>query len=288
MSQTSTTSNSADQLQRFSFDQTDIRGEITHLNASYRDVLKRHNYPAEIAIELGQLMTATALLSSNLKFAGRLTLQLRLPGNVSLIQAESSDKGELRAIARYDENVDAEQLSFDDGQLVITIEPENGQKYQGITAIEGGNIAKAMENYFEQSEQLASRFWLECDGENAAGFMLQKMPAVENSDADAWDRLTHLASTIKQEELLQLNNDVLLHRLYHEEEIRVYEPKALKFFCTCSKPRLATALIQLGYDELDNILKEAGKIEVDCEFCQQHYAFDRQQVEALFPQRNPH
>ena len=281
--------NSADQLQRFSFDQTDIRGEITHLNASYRDVLKRHRYPTVIAVELGQLMAATALLSSNLKFAGRLTLQVRLPGNVSLLQAESSDKGELRAIARYDESVDAEQLSFEDGQLVITIEPEKGQKYQGITGIEGGNIAKAMEDYFEQSEQLASRFWLECDGQNAAGFMLQKMPAAEEtSDADAWDRLTHLASTIKQQELLELNTDVLLHRLYHEEQIRVYKPKELKFFCTCSKPRLATALTQLGYDELDAILQEAGKIEVSCEFCQQHYAFDRQQVEELFPQRHPH
>ncbi|MCH2041843.1 MAG: Hsp33 family molecular chaperone HslO [Saccharospirillaceae bacterium] len=280
--------NSADQLQRFSFDQTDIRGEITHLKASYRDVLKRHSYPTVIAVELGQLMAATALLSSNLKFAGRLTLQVRLPGNVSLLQAESSDKGELRAIARYDESVDAEQLSFEDGQLVITIEPEKGQKYQGITGIEGGNIAKAMEDYFEQSEQLASRFWLECDGQNAAGFMLQKMPAAETSDADAWDRLTHLASTIKQQELLELNTDVLLHRLYHEEQIRVYEPKELTFFCTCSKPRLATALTQLGYDELDAILQEAGKIEVSCEFCQQHYAFDRQQVEELFPQRHPH
>ena len=284
----SSSKNSADTLQRFSFDNTDIRGEVAHLNASFRDVMKRHQYPAMIAIELGELMAATALLSANLKFAGRLTLQVRLPGNVSLLQAETSEKGELRAIARYDDSVAVEELSFDNGQMVITIEPEEGQRYQGITAIEGGNIAKAMEEYFEQSEQLASRFWLECDGENAAGFMLQKMPAMESSDVDAWDRLTHLASTLKQEELLQLNNDVLLHRLYHEEEIRVYEPSELKFFCTCSKPRLATALMQLGYDELDTMLQESSKIEVNCEFCQQRYSFDRAQVEELFPQRNPH
>lgn len=286
MSQAAT--NSADQLQRFSFDNTDIRGEVAHLNASFRDVMKRHQYPKVIAVELGELMAATALLSANLKFAGRLTLQVRLPGNVSLLQAETSDKGELRAIARYEDGLADDELSFDNGQLVITIEPEQGQRYQGITAIEGGNIAKAMEDYFEQSEQLASRFWLECDGQNAAGFMLQKMPAMETSDADAWDRLTHLASTLKAEELLELNNDVLLHRLYHDEAVRLYEPSALKFFCTCSKPRLASALMQLGYDELDSILQEAGKIEVSCEFCQQHYSFDRQQVNELFPQRKPH
>lgn len=286
MSQAAT--NSADQLQRFSFDNTDIRGEVAHLNASFRDVMKRHQYPKVIAVELGELMAATALLSANLKFAGRLTLQVRLPGNVSLLQAETSDKGELRAIARYEDGLADDELSFDNGQLVITIEPEQGQRYQGITAIEGGNIAKAMEDYFEQSEQLASRFWLECDGQNAAGFMLQKMPAMETSDADAWDRLTHLASTLKAEELLELNNDVLLHRLYHDEAVRLYESSALKFFCTCSKPRLASALMQLGYDELDSILQEAGKIEVSCEFCQQHYSFDRQQVNELFPQRKPH
>ena len=286
MSQAAT--NSADQLQRFSFDNTDIRGEVAHLNASFRDVMKRHQYPKVIAVELGELMAATALLSANLKFAGRLTLQVRLPGNVSLLQAETSDKGELRAIARYEDGLADDELSFDNGQLVITIEPEQGQRYQGITAIEGGNIAKAMEDYFEQSEQLASRFWLECDGQNAAGFMLQKMPAMETSDADAWDRLTHLASTLKAEELLELNNDVLLHRLYHDEAVRLYEPSALKFFCTCSKSRLASALMQLGYDELDSILQEAGKIEISCEFCQQHYSFDREQVNELFPQRKPH
>jgi len=284
----SSEANSADQLQRFSFDNTDIRGEITHLNASYREVMKRHQYPKVIAVELGELMAATALLSASLKFAGRLTLQVRLPGNVSLLQAETSDKGELRAIARYDAGLAEEQLTFDNGQLVITIEPEQGQKYQGITAIEGGNIAAAMEEYFEQSEQLASRFWLECDGDNAAGFMLQKMPAMESSDADAWNRLTQLADTLKPEELLLLNNEVLLHRLYHDEAIRIYPPSELKFFCTCSKTRLATALTQLGYDELDDILKQSGKIDVSCEFCQQHYSFDRPQVDALFPQRNPH
>lgn len=280
--------NSADQLQRFSFDDTDIRGEITHLNASFRDVLNRHQYPQVIAVALGELMAGTALLSASLKFAGRLTLQVRLPGNVSLLQAESSDKGELRAIARYDENEEAQDLQFDDGQLVITIEPEKGQKYQGIVAIQGGNVAQALQEYFEQSEQLASRFWLECDGKDAAGFMLQKMPAAENSDADAWDRLSHLAGTIKQEELLMLNSDVLLHRLYHEENIRVYPATELKFFCTCSKSRLGNALIQLGKKELDEMLQEASKIEVNCEFCQQRYSFDQAQVDELFPQNNLH
>lgn len=277
-----------DQRQRFSFDNTDIRGEIALLENSYQAVLERHDYPALIANAIGELMAATALLSSNLKFAGRITLQVRLPGNVSLLQAESNEQGELRAIARYDNQANSRDLALDDGQLAITIEPENGQRYQGITAIQGGDIAQALTDYFEQSEQLGSRFWLFCNGQRAAGFMLQKLPSSDNNDPDAWDRLTHLASTIKADELLSLSHRDMLHRLYHEELVRTYPHSALSFHCTCSKDRTGNALHQLGYDELNDMLNETGSISITCEFCQQEYRFLRDDVEALFPERHPH
>ena len=282
----SDTPNSADSLQRFSFDNTNIRGELAHVNASYREVLKRHQYPTLIAKAVGELMSATALLSANLKFTGRLTLQIRLPGNISLLQAETSDKGQLRAIARYEEGTEESELSFADGQMIITIEPEVGQRYQGITLIKGGNVAGALEDYFEQSEQLSSRFWLACDGQNAAGFMLQQMPSEQGDDPDAWDRLSHLASTIKDEELINLNNEVLLHRLYHEEQVRTYPASELSFFCTCSKDRIGNALHQLGKDELMQIIEEQGKISINCDFCKQAYSFDKEQVNELFPEQN--
>ncbi|ASP37789.1 redox-regulated molecular chaperone Hsp33 [Bacterioplanes sanyensis] len=279
---------SADQLQRFSFDGTNIRGEIAHLNDSYREVLARHQYPAVIARAVGELMAATALMSGSLKFAGRLTLQVRLTGSVSLLQAETNEQGQLRAIARYDEQLGDDELDFANGQLVITIEPEQGQRYQGITAIEGNHIGQALSDYFEQSEQLGSRFWLMCDGHSAAGFMLQKMPAAKEEDPDAWDRLTHLASTIKEEELLQLASEQLLHRLYHEEDVRVYPASALSFLCTCSQERIANALHQLGYEELQGIIAEQGNIAINCEFCQQLYRFEQHDVEQLFPERQQH
>lgn len=278
----------SDQLQRFSFDGTDIRGEIAQLDSAFREVIKRHNYPPLIAREIGELMAATALLSANLKFKGRLTLQLRLSGNVTLLQAETNEQGQLRAIARYDENSRTDELSFEQGQMVITIEPEQGQKYQGITAISGGNIAQALQDYFEQSEQLGSRFWLFSDGTRAAGLMLQKLPAMTSDDPDAWDRIGHLASTVKEEEILQLNADDLLHRLFHEEQTRIYPASALSFFCTCSKDRIASALHQLGHAELNDMIAEQGKIEITCEFCAQHYAFDQRQVDELFPEQRPH
>lgn len=278
----------ADLLQRFSFDQTDIRGEIAYVGNSLCDLLERHSYPELIQVELGKLMAATALLSANLKFAGRLTLQIRLLGNVSLLQAETNELGELRAIARYDQDADTADLTFENGQLVITIEPEQGQRYQGITAIEGGDIAAAMQGYFEQSEQLESRFWLESDGQKAAGFMLQKMPSMETNDADAWNRLTHLASTMTTDELLQLENETLLNRLYHEEAIRVYPASTLKFHCTCSHERIGKALLQLGADELNHMMAEQPNIDINCEFCQQHYRFDKADIDALLGQHSVH
>lgn len=274
-----------DQLQRFSFDNTDIRGEIAHLETAYQEVIRRHNYPPLIAGVVGQLMAATALLSANLKFAGRLTLQMRMQGNITLLQAETNDKGQLRAIARYDESATAADLNFTDGSLVITMEPEQGQRYQGITAIAGGNIASALEDYFAQSEQLPSQFWLAADGQRfATGLMLQKLPtaAGQEADPDAWNRVNHLAGTVKEEELLQLPAATLLHRLFHEEQTRIYPASALSFFCTCSKPRIAAAIAQLGQDELNAMLQEQNKIDITCEFCQQHYSFDQAQVDALF------
>ena len=163
----SDTPNSADSLQRFSFDNTNIRGELAHVNASYREVLKRHQYPTRIAKAVGELMAATALLSANLKFTGRLTLQIRLPGNISLLQAETSDQGQLRAIARYEEGTEESELSFDDGQMIITVEPEVGQRYQGITLIKGGNVAGALEDTLNSQNS-----WVHASGWPAMARML--------------------------------------------------------------------------------------------------------------------
>lgn len=284
------THTSADQLQRFSFDETVIRGEIAHLNHSFQDVLNRHRYPSVVARPLGQLMAATALMSASLKFKGRLTLQVRLTGNISLLQAETDEQGQLRAIARYDTEQMEKELILDDGQLVITLEPDQGQRYQGIVAIQGGNIASALESYFEQSEQLPTRFWLASDEQSAAGLMVQRMPettAASHSPED-WQRIVHLASTVKDQELLTLDTETLLHRLYHEETLRLYPASALKFYCTCSKPRLANALRQLGLDELNGMLAETPSISINCDFCGQHYSFDRADVDALFAEQKLH
>ena len=277
-----------DSMQRFTFDKTDVRGELVGLHKSLSAVLSKHDYPEVLKIELGKLMAASALMSATLKYEGRLCLQVRLPGDVSLIQAETTNTGELRAIARYDESKTIEAVELIGGQLVITLEPAVGKPYQGIVPLESNHLNEAFEYYFKQSEQLGSRFWLECNGTIASGFMLQQLPAAEGSDEDAWDRLNHLASTLKDEELLQLDNETLLHRLYHDEEIRLYDEEELRFACTCSKERIGNAIAQMGLEELMNVIAEQGKVSVDCQFCLQHYSFNSTQIDNLFPEKKLH
>ena len=277
-----------DSMQRFTFDQTDVRGELVGLHKSLSAVLSKHDYPMALKIELGKLMAASAIMSATLKYEGRLCLQVRLPGDVSLIQAETTDTGDLRAIARYDESKEIETVELAGGQLVITLEPAVGKPYQGIVPLESNLLNEAFEYYFKQSEQLGSRFWLECDGTIASGFMLQQLPAAEGSDEDAWDRLSHLASTLKSDELLQLTNETILHRLYHDEEVRLYDAEELRFACTCSKERIGNAIQQVGREELMDVIAEQGKVSVDCQFCLQHYSFNKEQINDLFPEKKLH
>jgi molecular chaperone Hsp33 len=277
-----------DSMQRFTFDKTDVRGELVGLHKSLSAVLSKHDYPTALKIELGKLMAASAIMSATLKYEGRLCLQVRLPGDVSLIQAETTDTGDLRAIARYDESKEIETVELAGGQLVITLEPAVGKPYQGIVPLESNLLNEAFEYYFKQSEQLGSRFWLECDGTIASGFMLQQLPAAEGSDEDAWDRLSHLASTLKSDELLQLTNETILHRLYHDEEVRLYDSEELRFACTCSKERIGNAIQQVGREELMDVIAEQGKVSVDCQFCLQHYSFNKEQINDLFPEKKLH
>ncbi len=279
-----------DSMQRFTFDNTDVRGELVGLNKSLNSALSKHEYPEAIKIELGKLMAASALMSATLKYEGRLCLQVRLSGDVTLIQAETTNTGEIRAIARYDESKqqDIKEVELQGGQLVITLEPAVGKPYQGVVPLDSNHLNEAFEYYFKQSEQLGSRFWLVCNGITASGFMLQQLPASAESDEDAWDRLSHLASTLKEDELRDLDNQTILYRLFHEEQVRIYEETPLQFACTCSKERTGNAIAQLGFDELMDIIAEQGKISVDCQFCLQHYSFNKAQVAELFPEKKLH
>ncbi|MGQ7245820.1 Hsp33 family molecular chaperone HslO [Halomonas sp. V046] len=277
-----------DQIQRFILDNTNVRGEITRLEQAYAEVLKRHEYPAAINRQLGELLAAVALLTDTVKLDGTLSLEVRGSAGVSLLMAESNPGGELRAIARVAEGValPGSDATFrdliGDGQIVITLDPKEGRRYQGVVAIEHASLAECLEAYFTQSEQLPTRLWLAADGVHAGGLLLQRLPDESlNQDDDAWERAAHLASTLSADELTSLEAATLLTRLFHEESVRVFDPKALRFGCSCSRARIAGALSSLGADELRDILAEQGAVETQCHFCHTRFHFTPVEVEAL-------
>ncbi|WP_043527441.1 Hsp33 family molecular chaperone HslO [Litchfieldella xinjiangensis] len=277
-----------DQIQRFLFDETNVRGEVVGLEQAYRDVLDKHAYPAPVNALLGELLAAVALLTETVKLDGTLSVEVRGDGALSLLMAESNPGGELRAIARLSEQqvLPSETGDFrdllGDGRIVITLDPRGGNRYQGIVALEAASLAGCLEDYFSRSEQLPTRLWLSADGQRAAGLLLQQLPDDANSkDPDAWERTVHLASTLRDEELLGLDQRELLYRLYHEETTRVFDPKALRFGCTCSRERIAQALHGLGEDELRSILEEQKAIDTQCHFCHTPYHFSAADIEAL-------
>lgn len=275
--------NDSDTLQRFLFDDGDVRGELVHMASSLQEALGKHDYPAAIARVLGESLAATVLLSATLKMNGRVALQARGNGPVSLLMAECTDQRAVRGIAHGQSEDDSQGLQalLGEGQLGIILEPENGQRYQGIVPLEAEDLSGCLKDYFTRSEQLETFIMLACDGEHAAGLMLQKMPG-RAEDNDLWERLTHLAATTREEELLNLAPDDLLHRLFHEENLQRYPTQPVAFYCHCSRERTEDALHTLGAEECYELLATKDSIEVDCQFCNQHYRFVQEDLERLF------
>lgn len=279
----------SDCLQRFLFDNAAIRGEWVKLQNTWQEVLNRREYPAAIRRVLGEMMGAAALLASTVKIKGRLVLQIRAAGPVKLLMVECTSNHTLRAFAQWEGDIEGRQGLTDltgDGTLAITIEVEGAkQPYQGVVSVQGDTIADTLETYFSHSEQLATRMWLHADEHNVAGLFLQQLPGEAADQGEAledWQRINQLAATVTREELLSLDMETLLHRLFHEEQVRIFEPTALSFACTCSRERVAETITMLGREEAEDILDAEGAIEVACEFCNQHYHFDKVDIAELF------
>jgi molecular chaperone Hsp33 len=276
---------SPDHLYRFVFEHANVRGEIVQLDDAYRAVLARREYPPLLQRVVGEALAAAALLTATLKFKGSLSLQVQGPGPLSLLLVQAGSDGTLRALARWQDEL-PEQADLASlcpgGYLAITIDPaDDRERYQGIVALEAGGLAAALDRYFRESEQLATRVFLAADGARAAGLLIQRLPG-EEVDADAWNRAEILAQTITAGELIELTAAQILQRLFHEEDIRLFDPTPFRFFCACSHERISDMLRSLGPQEVHDILAEQGQVEVTCDFCGQPYRFDAVDVERIF------
>ncbi|MCK5894025.1 MAG: Hsp33 family molecular chaperone HslO [Endozoicomonadaceae bacterium] len=285
----------SDTAQRFLFENIDVRGERVELNSSLQSAFEPHAYPIAIRRLLGEMAAAAVLLSTTLKFDGSMSLQARSNGSVSVLMVECTNQRTFRSIAHWKEepadNADFQML-LSDGQLVITIDPVQGKRHQGIVPLKSPTLANCFTNYFQQSEQLLTNIWLASDGQCASGFLLQALPAnIENDETlreEHWNYLTTLTQTMTDEELLTIDTKTMLYRLFHEEDIRLFDAEPVSYRCTCSRERTAIALQTVDPQELNDILVEQGAVNMDCQFCNTRYSFSAEDVAALLASTQNH
>jgi molecular chaperone Hsp33 len=297
-----------DRLHRFMFEQYPIRGHLVHLDAAWRAVIEHREYPAPIRDTLGEAVAASLLLAATIKFEGVLSLQLQGDGPVHLMLAQCTSGLGVRGLARYREVARTSRLADESGaeaagrgrivdligagNLTVTLETDNGsQRYQGIVPIGGGRLAESLQVYFENSEQLPTRLWLYADAHGVSGMLLQRLPTAQAPGAtivdlaaldDAWRRVQLIGETLTPEELRTLADAEILHRLFNEDDVRLYEPAPVYFRCRCSRERVGGMLQSLGEAETRAALAERGEVEVRCDFCNRAYLFDAVDVERLF------
>ncbi len=265
----------SDKIQRFIFDSFGIRGEFVQLEQTSQRMLEQHNYPPVIAELLQQVAAVTILMTTTLKFEGKLSVQLQSTDKLKLLVVQANHKLGFRGIARYDKSADYSQLSFKDlaknGRLSITIEPKKGKRYQGYVELAKDTFAECVENYFNQSEQLKTRIWLFSDPHQVKGLMLQALPDMLSHDS--FDHLVYLSETLTREECLSIESDILLNRLFHQESIRELQTQEVKFHCGCSRKKMLDSVALFPESDINELLESKGKVTVKCEFCLAKFDF---------------
>ncbi len=292
-----------DKLQKFLFENAAVRGELVELSDTWQQVQSRQNYPKAVQILLGEMLSAAALLSANLKFDGAIIMQIHGDGPVRLLVVECDSSLNMRATAKLapganiDDDATLIQLvhAHGKGRFVITLDPHNKvpgqQAYQGVVPLDGDSIATVIENYMLRSEQLDTKIWLAASDKVSRGLLLQKLPGVggfegntqeEGHELETWNRVVALSSTMKNKELVDTDIDTLMHRLFWEETVHIFEPLHPHFQCSCSREKVASMLKMLGQDEVGAALAEEGYLEIQCDFCGQAYDFDKVDCRQLF------
>ena len=285
---------SFDQLHRFLFPAASVRGELVKLNESLQHIVHSYEYPVQIQQLLSEMAAATSLLTATLKIEGEIGLQIQGEGPLRYAVINATHTQTMRGVARWDESLTSLPESFAElvgkAVLVITITPDEGERYQGVVALDKPSLAGCLESYFEQSEQLPTRVRLmtdlsEPESARSAGMLLQVMPtsasASEKDSLGEFEHISTLTDTLTREEMFALPVNDILYRLYHQEEVELFPSQPVSFACTCSRERSADALRNVEKAELLNIIEEEGAIKMNCQYCHTEYRFDSIDVEAI-------
>jgi molecular chaperone Hsp33 len=283
-------------LNRYLFTDAHARGELVQLSSSFKSIVKNHNYPAGVEKLLGELLSATCLLTATLKFEGDITVQLQGDGPVGYMSVSGNNNQQMRGIAKMAEETSADTLQtlIGKGTMIITIRPSVGEAYQGVVALDKESLADCLAHYFEVSEQIPTKIWLFSDTEQqlTAGALVQLLPdgdgSIENKEKQLSDfeHLCQLTNTIKSEEVFSLEAEALLYRLYHQEQVNIFEPQAVTYVCGCSADKCLSAISQIEPSEIKAILAEQGKISMTCDYCITTYDFDELSLQSFISKVN--
>ncbi len=275
-----------DTLQRFMFEHASIRGEIAHLDETYKTIMHQHPYPPAVRALLGEALVSCLLLAGSIKFEGDVSLQFHGDKRLPLLLVQCNHALQLRAFAKYQD--DADDIDYNDaflqGKMVLVINQYNKtQDYQSVVPIRSTSMSENLTHYFAQSEQVASQVWLAVNDQRAAGMLIQLMPGQDTQQREEfWEYAVMLGQTISDEELLTLDNPTILHRLYHETELRLYPSRPVTFQCRCTLEKMKQVLTVLGENDVQQLLEEKGEVDVRCDFCNQQYIFDPIDITLLF------
>lgn len=276
-----------DVLNRYLFDNLHVRGELVQLDATYKNIIAKHSYPLGVRQLLGELLAVTSLLTATLKLEGEISVQLQGDGPADYFAVNADHNQALRGIAKVSNDTNASGLKnlVGKGNMIITIRPNIGEAYQGIVALEYDTLAECLAHYFEVSEQIPTKLWLFHDDEKqkVAGTLVQLLP--DGSDKEQqlndYEHLCQLTNTVKQEEIIDLDAQTLLYRLYHQEQVRIFEPQTVSNICGCSEEKCLNAISQIGDKEIKEILEEQGDVSMTCDYCLTTYRFDENSLHSL-------
>lgn len=273
-------------IQRFLFNDLNIRGQHLKIDDAWQKMIEDRGYPPVLRKLLGELTALSIMLANGMKHRGKLILQVQGQGPVNLLVVEVTHELKLRGVAKTNQEITDQMTAdelFGDGQVMVTLENSQTEThFQSFVERKGDSLIESFENFFSQSEQLPTKLWLASSETTLSGVMIQKLPDSDHLDADGWDRILTLATTLSDEELCDLEVHDLLHRLFHEENIELFENKGVVYHCPADAEKVESMLISLGEEEARRIIAEQGEIVVHNEICNFHLRFTEEDVTRLF------
>ena len=274
-----------DYVQRFLFENLDIRGRLVCLTGAWRRMLEGRGYPEDIAALLGHTTALNVLLGANQKGSGRVTLQVQGSGPVRLLVADCTSELQIRGMASYAASAEAssQRSLLGDGRLSVTLEDmKSGQLYQSLVPLEGETLEQIFSHYLSQSEQTSAYLSLKADSGALCGLLLEKLPQADTRDPDGWNRVRHLAATLTLDETRDAQPYDLLTRLFPEELMRVFRLYPVEYHCPYDEAKVKDMLLTLGQAEVESILAEQGEVVIRNEMCNHEYRFDARAIAELF------